>query len=270
VTRGAIRAKHSSQSRCALQFRGRHDLGFGLNRSASSETGLANTCPLERAPVVAGAALFAAQLQGANLGAAKLQGALLRKTRLQGADLRAARFQGAGLFGAGLQGADLSKADLGNSVLAAVSIWRARNAICTDARIADPLTNNVIESPGGIIPATRDAIVEFIERSIAEIPNASNKAKVADRMRKGLVIDSAKDDTETIAKVWITCEKAETSTMPQEKFDEHRAAVLRDLVCKEYKPRGLFPDTEAILAAERERENRKAIAAGHYSRLGFH
>jgi uncharacterized protein YjbI with pentapeptide repeats len=194
--------------------------------------------------VFQGADLRDAQLQGADLRFAVFQGADLRGAQLQGADLSGAQLQGADLSDAQLQGADIGDANLGQSVLAKVSIWRARNATCANARIADPRTNNVIESHGGKpIPATPDAIAEFIADSIAQIPDADNKAKVADRMREGLVINPARDDAEAISKVWRTCEKAETSTMPQEKFDEKRAAVLRDLACN-------------------ESENRKAIAAG--------
>jgi hypothetical protein len=191
------------------------------------------------------------QLQGAELRDAQLQGAELRGAQLQGADLRGAQLKGARLSVAGLQGADLRGADLNHSVLAKVWIWRARMQICTNARIADLLTDNVIKMPSTNfyessrdIPLTRDAVAEFIERSIAQIPsNTLNKVNAAQRMREGLVIDPAIDDTEAIAQVWSNCEKAETSTMPQEKFDEQRAVVLRDLVCN-------------------ESENRMAIAVG--------
>jgi len=175
-----------------------------------------------------GADLGGAQLEGADLSEAQLQGAHLRAAQLQGADLRAAQLQGADLGYAELPGADLDGADLDHSVLAKVLIWRARNATCTNARIASPLTNVIENRDGEAISATPDAIAEFIDRSVAEIPDADDKAKVANEMRERLVIDLAKDDTETIAKVWSTCERAETSTMPQEKFDEQRAAVLRD------------------------------------------
>ena len=84
-------------------------------------------------------------------------------------------------------------------------------------------------------------------------------------MRDGLLIDPAKDDTEAIIKVWRNCEKALTSTMPEKKFDEERAAVLRYLVCDEEFPnpkrkaigegiirnwvsRGSFPSLSAQLA----------------------
>ena len=191
-----------------------------------------------------GADLSDAQLQGANLSGADLHGANLSGTHLQGADLSDAHLQGANLSDAHLQGADLSGADLqgadflnanlDHSVLVNVSIWRARNATCTNARVADLRTDNVVESSAfEPIPATPDAITKFIERSIAAIPDTDQKATAADRMRDGLIIDPAKDDTEAIAKAWSNCEKVETSTMPQEKFDEQRAAVLRDLVCSE-------------------------------------
>ena len=199
-----------------------------------------------------------AELQGADLGVAQLQGADLRGrhsfralnlsgAQLQGADLREAQLQGADLSEADLQGADLRDANLDHSVLAKVSIWRARNAACTNARIARPITNVIENRDGEAIPATPDAIAEFIGRSITQIRavpyaasalrgNTDNKARAADRMRDGLLIDPAKDDTEAIIKVWRNCEKALTSTMPEKKFDEERAAVLRYLVCDEEFP----------------------------------
>jgi uncharacterized protein YjbI with pentapeptide repeats len=188
-----------------------------------------------------GANLMASQLQGANLSKARLQGAVLFDTRLEGANLSEAQLQGADLSEAHvqgadfelaqLQGADLTRADLDHSVLAKVWIWRARNAACTNGRVADVRTNNVIDESDVPVSATANAIAQFIERLTAEIPARDDRAHAAQRMREGLVIDPAKDDTEAIAQEWSNCEKAEVSTMPQGRFDEQRATGLRDLVC---------------------------------------
>ncbi len=49
-------------------------------------------------------------------------------------------------------------------------------------------------------------------------------------MRNGLVVDSAKDDTDEIARVWHKCEE-ESAKVSQAEFDKKHAALLRDLVC---------------------------------------
>jgi uncharacterized protein YjbI with pentapeptide repeats len=180
-----------------------------------------------------GADLSSAWLQGAELKLTHLQGAKLHEAKLQGADLQYADLQGADLTGAWLAGADFSEASLDHSVLGNASIWRTQNATCTNARIANLQIDNVIGKSdfGNPIPATGNAIARFIERSIAQIPDAGTKARAAELMRNGLVIDPANDDTEAIVKVWNDCKKAETSTMPQGTFDEQHVAILRKLAC---------------------------------------
>jgi uncharacterized protein YjbI with pentapeptide repeats len=206
-----------------------------------------------------GAILIKAQLQGADLSGAQLQGADLRGAQLQGANLVEAQLQAADLSGAQLQGADFSAASLDHSVLFSVGTWRAQNAHCANARVVSTRADDIVAVESGrksvkVTPATID---EFINDSIAQIPN-TQKTHVAARMRKGLVADPAKDDTEAISRAWSDCEKAETSTMPRQKFDEQRAAVLRDLVCNEQRGPGALVDDEN----EPKSDNREAIAAG--------
>jgi hypothetical protein len=168
--------------------------------------------------------LSGAQLQGVDLSGAHLRGALLRDAQLQGAVLRGAQLQGAVLRGAQLQGADFDGANLDHSRLSSVWTWRAQKADCMNARVADVHALQLFDrSP---IPATPDAIRKFIEQSIAGIPNAKVRAKVATRMRNGLIVDPAHDDTEAIANAWSNCTQAETSTMPEEKFLEQLFTVL--------------------------------------------
>jgi hypothetical protein len=93
------------------------------------------------------------------------------------------------------------------------------------------------------LPATPDAIKKFIKRSVAQMPSGRLKNAAAKRMQAGLVVDPAHDDTADIAKVWSDCQSSPTSTMPQEKFDQEHAELLRSLVCN-------------------ATENRTAIAAG--------
>jgi hypothetical protein len=212
---------------------------------------------LDRA-LLQGADLGDAQLQGASLRNAQLQGASLRNTKLQGAALDGAglqgaspyvaQFQGASLSGAQLQGADFFAANLDHLVLADVWTWRANIGTCTAARVTDHKTDNVVAvyRQSGLIreqiPAKLDTINKFIEHSVAAIPDGSLRERVADQMRKRLVVEQVADDTDDLAKVWSGCEEAGTK-IPQKKFDEERAALLRNLACD-------------------ASENRDAIAAG--------
>jgi uncharacterized protein YjbI with pentapeptide repeats len=178
-----------------------------------------------------GASLYSAHLQGALLYAALLQGADLRYAKLEGALLSDARLEGADLTDAELQGADLSNANLDHSLLTQVSVWRARRAECTNGRIAALKTEGVIEISGDSIQATPDTIAQYIQRLIADIPDAKAKAEAANRMSEGLNINIAQDDLEATAKRWSKCAGAEISTMSSDKFDEERAAVLKNLAC---------------------------------------
>jgi uncharacterized protein YjbI with pentapeptide repeats len=185
-----------------------------------------------------GARFRGAHLEGANLSYAKLQGADLSLARLQGADLSFAELQGALLMGAHLEGADLSfaklqgadllDAHLDYSILSKVWIWRARNLACGKARVTDLEKDSTISDE---IPATPKAISKFIKGSVAEIPDAGVKARATDQIRKALLLDPAKDDTDALAKVWTDCAKSETSMLPLQKFEEKSAEVLRNMIC---------------------------------------
>jgi uncharacterized protein YjbI with pentapeptide repeats len=184
-----------------------------------------------------GASLNEAELQGASLYSAQLQGASLDSARLQGASLDSAQLQGASLNEAELQGADLLDAILDHSVFSNVWTWRAiiRIEACTMSRVTGHKPDIVIDvkrtsyDKNEPIPATPDATTKFVDNSIAEIPDASQKDRVA-QMRQRLLVEPPKGYTEAVAKVWSDCE-AVTSKIPREKFDEERAALLRNIVC---------------------------------------
>jgi uncharacterized protein YjbI with pentapeptide repeats len=194
-----------------------------------------------------GADLSAAQLQGADLSRAQLQGAVLRFTILEATSLGGAQLQGADLTNALLQGADFWDANLDHSVLSSASTWRARNAACSNARATDLRQDTaLVVIPVGVtvgmmeqrmlgpnppsFTVTPDTIEEFIKNAIAEIPDANKALAAAARMRKGLIGDPEKDDAQVIGEVWRNCE-VRTSSIPQEKFDNERAGVLRSLIC---------------------------------------
>jgi uncharacterized protein YjbI with pentapeptide repeats len=203
-----------------------------------------------------GASLALARLRGAVLDNAQLQGASLEFTQLQGAVVRRAQLQGANFNVAQLQGADFADARFDHTILSKAWTWRAKHAACSLARVVTALPQAVIELvlPSELvprepdkefdqIPATPDTTAEFIEASVAKIPDGPAKEAAAARMRVGLVVDLAHDDTAAIAKTWNDCQNSPTSTMPQEQFDQEHAELLRSLVCN----------------AE---DNRTAIAAG--------
>jgi hypothetical protein len=79
------------------------------------------------------------------------------------------------------------------------------------------------------IPATPDEIAKFIERSVADIPDAEAKRRASERMRDGLVVDPVKDDTTAIAKSWSDCEQAG----PAEDLDQKLTDFLLKLVCED-------------------------------------
>ena len=166
-----------------------------------------------------GALLSGAQLQGALLSGAQLQGALLSGAQLQGALLSGAQLQGALLSGAQLQGVDLSDAALRGTVIRYAAVWRARYANCEGARIQGPKFS---------APAKDTS--KFIKKALMGISNPLTYSYASDRMRAGLVVDPAKDDTAKIAEVWHKCEE-ESAKASQEEFDKKHAVLLRDLVC---------------------------------------
>ena len=238
--------------------------GASLNNAKLQGASL-NNAQLQGAPLngaqLQGAILIGTQLQGAQLDKAELQGAWLSGTKLEGAglynvnlkgaflnaDLRGANlhyaqlqgaypigatFSGALLDSAQLQGADFTTANLDHSILSQAWTWRARNATCTHAWVSAHKPNEVVSANllEPEIAATPDAIAKFIQRSIAEIPNAEMKDAAEARMRRGLVANPVKDDTEALAKVWSDCE-TNTSKIPQETFDSERAILLGKLIC---------------------------------------
>jgi uncharacterized protein YjbI with pentapeptide repeats len=198
-----------------------------------------------------GADLSEALLHGARLSHGKLQGASLDKAQfqvawlvgsvqLQGARLNGADFSGASLQDVGLQGADLSETAMQNTRISATHVWRANNAACTDARVSGQLSDALLptflkdatslEAVSVTVPATLDNIANFIGQSVADISDEKLKEAAIKRMRSGLVVDLAKDDTKTIEEVWRKCEQI-SNQVSQADFDKKTAVFMRALFC---------------------------------------
>ena len=132
-----------------------------------------------------GATLVNAQMQGASLDNAKLHGAVLRGTRLQGATLRRTELHGAfldgSLEGALLQRTQLQGARIGRVRYAVVQepyLWRTRLLNCDMSHVGEPHFESVIDVyyPRGApnrISADEKSVAEFIESSLAEVPETS-------------------------------------------------------------------------------------------------
>jgi len=187
-----------------------------------------------------GAFLNGAKLVGAAMQSAKFQGAFLVNAQMQGALLRSANFQAASLQFAQIQGADFSNANLDHSDLSGVSTWRATNADCKEAKVNEHNADAVVDAgyfvigpfrfPGTPTSATSDGINEFIDRSVAGIPNIGQRKSVASRLHASLDTDATKTDADNIATLWSDCEGS-THNRSQEQFEAEQAVILRDLVC---------------------------------------
>jgi uncharacterized protein YjbI with pentapeptide repeats len=177
-----------------------------------------------------GALLSEAQLQGVSLEIAQLQGAGLRNAKLQGASFSGAQLQGANLVDAQLQGADFIASSLEHAIILGAFVWRARNVSCQNAEVGN------IDQEAGL-----GNIRDFIDDSLKDVSGVS-KQRAIERMRAGLIVDPAKDDTVAIDRVWTQCAKA-SETRPAGVFLKQLGLFLRDLVCE-------------------ARESREAIATG--------
>jgi hypothetical protein len=91
--------------------------------------------------------------------------------------------------------------------------------------------------PDKSVQATPDATAKFIEDSVVGIIDPKVKQETINRMRTGLIVDPANDDTAKIAEVWRKCEEGSVK-VPQTEFDKKHAAFLRDLVCEAKESRG--------------------------------
>jgi uncharacterized protein YjbI with pentapeptide repeats len=204
--------------------------------------------------------LYGAHLQGAILSRARLQAAYLEKAQLQGASLNDARLQVANLDGAQLQGAILHGADLGaasferaglqgadlngsvmqHTKLSATYVWRANVTACNDARVSGQLSDALIptivdddvarELVRETVLATSEIIEKFIQESVAGILDPEVKNAAIGRMRTGLIVDPANDNTAAIEKVWRNCEQI-SHQLAQADFDKRAGAFLRVLFC---------------------------------------
>jgi uncharacterized protein YjbI with pentapeptide repeats len=177
-----------------------------------------------------GAFLREANLQGANLSGAELQGANLVEAKLHGANLQEAKLQGADLWGAELQGADFKNSSLELGDFTKSSVWRARNATCNGARVAE------IDHRG------IGYVADLINDALKDVARGPSRTITAERMRASLVVDSAQDDTAAIAKVWTQCAEASKYVSPAD-FEKQLGLFLRDVVCE-------------------AKENREAVATG--------
>ena len=198
------------------------------------------------------AELRKAQLQGADLSGASLVGALLSetqlqvarlyRTQLQGANLDSADLSGAFIESAGLQGANLNKSGMESNKISNTYVWRAKNAVCTDAQIRGQLSdalltaldydkNNSRLTTIRAIPMTEDNIAKFIEESVAGIADRRSKEVAIGRLRAGIFVDPAKtDDTSVIEKVWRKCEQI-SHEVPTPISTKRTVAFLRSLFC---------------------------------------
>jgi hypothetical protein len=115
--------------------------------------------------------------------------------------------------------------------LAGAWIWQAQDAICANARIADPKNDAVIarrDTSGEPIPATPDQIEKFVTQWVAEIPEERKKEEVRKILRERLTV--ANDNTAALEEAWRRCESESLKTS-QEEFDGRHVAVLRKAVC---------------------------------------
>jgi uncharacterized protein YjbI with pentapeptide repeats len=176
-----------------------------------------------------GAALNSAKLQGASLVSAQLQGASLNSAKLQGASVIGAQLQGVSLYRTQLQGAYFNESSLEQANVTKAFVWRARNADCQKARVAE------------IILAEPSKIADFINDSLHDVPGALKQRSI-ERMRAALMIDPANNDTRAIDRVWTQCAEA-SRQISEVAFEEQLGLFLRDLVCE-------------------ARESREAIATG--------
>lgn len=112
--------------------------------------------------------------------------------------------------------------------MAGAWIWRARDAICSNARITDLRDDAVITHIAGPVPADPNQIEKLITKWVAEIPNEDRKEDVRNILRERLLV--AKDDTAALGETWRHCE-SESRNIPQEEFDGRHVAVLRGAVC---------------------------------------
>ena len=145
-------------------------------------------------------------------------------------------------------------------------VWRARLSQCQGARLSHVQPAAVIEvkfswDTDELVPATPDAVNDFIDRSTAKIPNAETRNRTRERMRHALIIDPANDDSKASWKAWENCLTTEGQAS-QTDFDRSRTDILRGLVCDDpeqdetgRKPRRWIPPDDAT-------EERKAIAKG--------
>lgn len=178
-----------------------------------------------------GASLHGAQLQGAALGSAELQAASLRDARLEGSDLEGARLQGASLRNTQLQGASLRHANLDHTLLSGAWVWQAKGADCMAARVThqNSMPRIWAGSARNWIPATMNAVSEFIELAIGEIPDEGTRKITRERMHAGLEASKPWADGGDELN-WQLCRNW-AGDIRQEDYERGHAQLLLQIVC---------------------------------------
>jgi hypothetical protein len=77
---------------------------------------------------------------------------------------------------------------------------------------------------------TLSDIPGFIDRSLEDVPGVSRQFAI-ERMRDGLVVDPAKNDTAAIDEVWTQCAEA-SKLVSDANFAKQLSLFLRDVVCE--------------------------------------
>ena len=118
------------------------------------------------------------------------------------------------------------------AALSGAALWRAREAICSDARVQNSKYAAIIQFKNyqPEVHATPEATAKFIDDAVIGISDTKKKQRVINDLRTRLVIDPSKDDTPKIENDWRACEDS-SGKVPQAEFDKKHAAFLRELVC---------------------------------------
>jgi len=182
-----------------------------------------------------GASLNGTQLQGANLTGTELQGASLNNGQLQGAWLRDTKLDGASMQNAWLQGADLNGATMNWTLLSGVHVWRAQGAKCQNSRVTAQTSQPSIKPSFalfsfvlGTVNATRENILEFIDKAVSEIRDPAIREATRNRMVPALL--DPKNDESKIEDNWRSCDSVAN---PKPTFNEDRASFLIKLICSD-------------------------------------
>lgn len=186
---------------------------------------------------LAGATLQSAKLQAADLVTADALGASFANASLQGAILGSAYLGGADFESAMLQGTRFNNARMPAARFVKSAVWRATNARCDDALVADPdfgvyIALKTVQPPPGarraaeIVAIAPDpaAIEEFIATASRSLPDGA-----ADQLRTRLLNRLAPNESETATteRAWKACaDKADaTDEYPKRRLELYIRAI---------------------------------------------